>query len=1105
MPVSRDSRGRAKLAEPLHRARALLSIGDIPAVHQALEEFETLMRTERMTKDPFTGAGWVISMEALRREGLPEQAIARGSRWALKARKLGWKSVLAQLLTAMGFCALDLSDLDRGLRWFEEAKEAAQQAGDSVAAAAAGVGEARAWEIRGEDDRCLELARTAQADARSARDGLTLARALNVEARVLIRRGRDGAEALLEEAEQLCVDAGAHAERIEVLLDRLPLAFAAGDLTTAKVLLDRAAVEADLIGGTELRGRVALDRGELFRMQGQTSQARAQYRQALDILPAGRPLVRIAKLNLALADLEEGDRENVVAGLDGLLSATRGNRFLTGVTHLIALAAGPVDKQDEEDAVWARHGTPARLALASSRIDADLAEVAEKAAYRMARGADRVQAGRAALVMGLQEVTKPDLVRTLRHANAALPIGPYLTIHRLGIGGMGQVWLARHVDRDRPAAVKVLNPDQQGSAFAWDSLHTELRAVSALSHPNIVSLLDHGRVGFAASALSSDRIQRDSPYLALEYVPGGVLTPWVGKLSWAGVRNVLDDLLNALAHAHAHQVLHLDLKPDNILLVDRTDPLAGVKLVDFGLALFRKDSRDIFAGTPQFMAPEQVQKAKEYGPWTDLYALGCLAWAMTTGAAPFDHPDRNEMARLHARVPPPPFRPCIEVPPGFEAWVQRLLQKKIEDRLDRASDARALLLALDDAPPREVRPRSATALPDAGLALVQELEPELVGRDAERAQLWAAFEQAVAGPTVVEISGPLGSGRRALMAWLASQTHERGVAEVLVHVAETGFEALVGPQDTAEHTAAAVLERFERRRRQRTAVLLLDGDDPAVPAVLEALRKAPIRLLLVVRGYPGTVPGDVLRLPLQPLGSDVMARVLAGVLPLAKGLEGALKSWARGNPGLAVRTLRDLGAQGELRPTLHGWDVPHPRPFHVPDGLKRLLVPQLTLEDPGHNEALEVAAALGTRFEALRWQQLAPAARDVARLLSGVAILGVSDGRHFDECTVEWIQPAARHLVADRPATRLAHARIAEELQQEGAPAKDVALHYLEARRYADAHRPLLDAVKQAIADGDPDEARRFHGLWEDALTRLAVSAADPRRLAGERLKARLG
>ena len=148
---------------------------------------------------------------------------------------------------------------------------------------------------------------------------------------------------------------------------------------------------------------------------------------------------------------------------------------------------------------------------------------------------------------------------------------------------------------------------------------------------------------------------------------------------------------------------------------------------------------------------------------------------------------------------------------------------------------------------------------------MQELEPELARRHAEREALWAAFERASEGPVVVEISGPVGSGRRALVAWLASQTHEVGLAEVMVHVASTGFDALVGPRDDPGSTALAILDRFEQRRRKRTAVLLLDGDDPAVPDVVQALRQAPIRLLIAVRGYHNAIPGDVIRLRLAPL------------------------------------------------------------------------------------------------------------------------------------------------------------------------------------------------------------------------------------------------
>ena len=284
-----------------------------------------------------------------------------------------------------------------------------------------------------------------------------------------------------------------------------------------------------------------------------------------------------------------------------------------------------------------------------------------------------------------------------------LRLGPF-DIHRaVGRGAMGEVSLALHRTQGTEVAIKILHGTTARDPWAVEAFRNEVRAVAALSHPGIVSVVDHGVVEASSDLVTQGHFPEGTPYLVMEFVKGRPMNRFVGRLSWNQIRAVLLQLLDALAHSHARGVVHRDLKPGNVLLthpggrlpsVRRLQPNhpLEVKLTDFGLAqaLDRHSAADaVVAGTPAYMAPEQLQgRWRDQGPWTDLYAVGCLAWAMATGRPPFgkDQPFEDAL-HDHLHRAPPPFRPVVPVPPGFEGWLRRLLAKTFEDRFPRAADA----------------------------------------------------------------------------------------------------------------------------------------------------------------------------------------------------------------------------------------------------------------------------------------------------------------------------------------------------------------------------------------------------------------------------------
>ena len=284
-------------------------------------------------------------------------------------------------------------------------------------------------------------------------------------------------------------------------------------------------------------------------------------------------------------------------------------------------------------------------------------------------------------------------------ADPSITLGPYRLEAPLARGAAGRVWAARALSGGPPLAVKVLHAAADAATLA--AFNNEVRAAAGLEHPGVVSVLDLGVVELAEAV--PDQLPLGAPYLVMERVDGLPLHARVGALPWPACRAILFQLLDILAHAHARGVIHRDIKPGNILLVEPPEGPPRVHLTDFGLARAGapgSDATPVLAGTPAYMAPEQLRgDDRSQGPATDLYSLGCLAWALVTGVPPFGR--QREVAALtldHLHRPPPPLSATIPVPLGLEAWLRRLLEKDPLDRYASAADARAALSGIADGP-----------------------------------------------------------------------------------------------------------------------------------------------------------------------------------------------------------------------------------------------------------------------------------------------------------------------------------------------------------------------------------------------------------------------
>ncbi|MCB9668553.1 MAG: protein kinase [Alphaproteobacteria bacterium] len=289
-----------------------------------------------------------------------------------------------------------------------------------------------------------------------------------------------------------------------------------------------------------------------------------------------------------------------------------------------------------------------------------------------------------------------------------IPLGPFELVARIGVGGGGEVWRGHHVDQGVAVAVKVMSTERASDERYHAAFEHEVRAVAGLEHPGIVTVLDYGRIDSGAAEASRNRLVAGSPYLAMELAEQGSLRSAKLPETFEDLRNRLLWLLDILAHAHARGVIHRDLKPGNVLVFAEpavrgdADGASCLRLTDFGLAhpMDRADpSGRGTAGTPAYMAPEQFRgRWRDFGPPTDLYALGCLAWTLASGRPPFAAREVSALMHAHLTEPIAPIAPIFPVPEGFDGWLRGLLRKNPNRRFQRAADAASALVALGAAP-----------------------------------------------------------------------------------------------------------------------------------------------------------------------------------------------------------------------------------------------------------------------------------------------------------------------------------------------------------------------------------------------------------------------
>ncbi|WP_309894057.1 protein kinase domain-containing protein [Archangium sp.] len=290
-------------------------------------------------------------------------------------------------------------------------------------------------------------------------------------------------------------------------------------------------------------------------------------------------------------------------------------------------------------------------------------------------------------------------------ASAAVPsehfAGRYALEALIGQGGMGRVYRARDVLVGDVVALKTLELGKDPGTDAVERFRREVRLARRISHPNVARMHDLGE-------------HAGQHYLTMEYVDGVDLRTLIareGPLAPSRATRIALAVCEGLAAAHAAGVMHRDLKPANVLV----EKGGRVVLTDFGIARALVDEAaqrtQGTAGTPMYMAPEQLSGG-ELGPRADLYAVGLMLYEMLTAAMPFsgDSPIAVAFARL--RQPPPDPRAKLAVPDGLAELVLRCLAREPEQRPEGASQlALALRAWVDTSPAPLTSPPSLTSLP----------------------------------------------------------------------------------------------------------------------------------------------------------------------------------------------------------------------------------------------------------------------------------------------------------------------------------------------------------------------------------------------------------
>ena len=325
-------------------------------------------------------------------------------------------------------------------------------------------------------------------------------------------------------------------------------------------------------------------------------------------------------------------------------------------------------------------------------------------------------------------------------------INRYHILERLGEGGMAKVYKVFDTRLEREVAIKLLRTERLDSKKAIQRFEIEAKALAKLNHPNIVQVLDYGE-------------HEGTPYLVMEYVPGGTLKEQLGKpMLWQQAAKLLAPIARALAYAHEHNLIHRDVKPSNILITSTGIP----KLADFGIAkmLEMEETMDLTGtsvgvGTPWYMSPEQG-RGQQIDHRTDVYSLGIVFYELVTGRKPYQADTPMAVIYQHVQDPlPRPTKIVSSLPGHVEQFLFKALTKEPENRFQSMGEMAGALKQMGAGTKARIRVKGRTSkriramlvgiavvatLVAAGMVLLPRLQNFWLFRSAEITSPMASLE-----------------------------------------------------------------------------------------------------------------------------------------------------------------------------------------------------------------------------------------------------------------------------------------------------------------------------------------------------------------------------
>jgi len=278
--------------------------------------------------------------------------------------------------------------------------------------------------------------------------------------------------------------------------------------------------------------------------------------------------------------------------------------------------------------------------------------------------------------------------------------GRYEVVRRLGSGGMGAVYLCKHVTLGQLVAVKFIHPQLLTSEEVLRRFDTEAKAAARIKSRHAVSVIDHGVA------------ETGQPFIVMEYLDGESLEQAMrarGRLPFPEVVEIVVQAARALEKAHAAGIVHRDLKPDNIFLA--REPDAGkfgwvVKVLDFGIAKVLHDDNvggvgttktGMVLGTPLFMSPEALTASAPVSSASDIWSLGACAFAAACGKVPFDGEAIGDVVLKVCAAPMPvPTQIVADLPKGFDDWFARACARDMRLRFRRVDEMADALRRLEE-------------------------------------------------------------------------------------------------------------------------------------------------------------------------------------------------------------------------------------------------------------------------------------------------------------------------------------------------------------------------------------------------------------------------